>query len=213
MGRRRRNLTEGERALWEQVAASARPLQSTVSPAALESRDAMPLASPPTSSPLADQPAAQAVVPAALPRLMPERAPARPAAPSITFDLASDPHVALDRAHPHMDRRRFESLRRGRLSPEARLDLHGMTAERAHAALISFILGSHAIDLRLVLVITGKGRPPEEGYFPARHGVLRHNVPHWLAAAPLGPRVLQVAPAHRKHGGAGAYYVYLRRRR
>lgn len=146
-------------------------------------------------------------------RPIPRPTPERASAPSITFDLTPDPHSALDRAHPHMDRRRFESLRRGRLSPEARLDLHGMTAERAHAALISFILGAHASELRLVLVITGKGRPPEEGYFPARHGVLRHNVPHWLAAAPLGPRVLQVAPAHRKHGGAGAYYVYLRRRR
>jgi DNA-nicking Smr family endonuclease len=27
----------------------------------------------------------------------------------------------------------------------------------------------------------------------------------------LGPAVLQIAPAHLKHGGEGAYYVYLRR--
>ena len=43
-----------------------------------------------------------------------------------------------------MDRRRFEKLRRGRIEPEARLDLHGMTAERAHAALTGFILRAHA---------------------------------------------------------------------
>ncbi|PZQ52699.1 MAG: hypothetical protein DI556_02320 [Rhodovulum sulfidophilum] len=113
-----------------------------------------------------------------------------------------------------MDRRRFDSLRRGRMDPEARLDLHGMTADRAHAALTSFILGAHASGLRLVLVITGKGRPPDEDYFPQRHGILRHNVPHWLSGPPLGSRVvLQVAPAHRRHGGGGAYYVYLRRQR
>ena len=112
-----------------------------------------------------------------------------------------------------MDRRRFDTLRRGRMDPEARLDLHGMTAERAHGALTSFILGAHATGLRLVLVITGKGKPPEQEFFSQRHGILRHNVPHWLAAPPLGIRVLQVAPAHRKHGGGGAYYVYLRRQR
>ena len=112
-----------------------------------------------------------------------------------------------------MDRRRFEKLRRGRLEPEARLDLHGMTSERAHAALTGFILGAHARDLRLVLVITGKGRPDDAAIRPRRHGILRHSLPHWLAAPPLVGRILQVAPAHQRHGGAGAFYVYLRRRR
>lgn len=200
---RRRNLSEGERALWQQVADSARPLRSSTSDTALASHDETPLA----ALPEAPRP------PAAARRLAPGRFVGAVSPPSTTFDLAPDPHEALDRAHPHMDRRRFESLRRGRLSPEARLDLHGMTAERAHGALISFILGAHASGLRLVLVITGKGRPPDGTGFPERHGVLRHGVPHWLTAPPLGPKVLQVAPAHRKHGGGGAYYVYLRRQR
>jgi DNA-nicking Smr family endonuclease len=112
-----------------------------------------------------------------------------------------------------MDRRRFDKLRRGRLEPEARLDLHGMTSEHAHAALTGFILDAHARDLRLVLVITGKGRADETAFQPRRHGILRHSLPHWLAAPPLGSRILEVASAHQRHGGAGAYYVYLRRRR
>lgn len=200
---RRRGLTEGERALWQQVAASARPLHpaSAADPAAATAPE------PPPRDPPPDRGFDRAALPPA------GRLAARAAVPGVTLDLMPDPHHALDRAHPHMDRRRFESLRRGRMDPEARLDLHGMTAERAHGALTSFILGAHATGLRLVLVITGKGRAPEEGYFPARYGVLRHNVPHWLAAPPLGPRVLQVAPAHRRHGGGGAYYVYLRRQR
>lgn len=203
MGRRRRGLTESEQALWRQVADSARPLRDTTSTAALATAD--------TPSPLAPETPPSAARGEKVPGPGAGWFTAAPSPPPVAFDLAPDPHSALDRAHPHMDRRRFEGLRRGRYDPEARLDLHGMTAERAHAALTSFILGSHATGLRLVLVITGKGRPPEEGYFPHRHGVLRHNVPHWLAAPPLGPRVLQVAPAHRKHGGGGAYYVYLRR--
>jgi DNA-nicking Smr family endonuclease len=110
-----------------------------------------------------------------------------------------------------MDRRRLEKLRRGRVDPEARIDLHGMTSERAHAALNDFILSAHARGLRLVLVITGKGRADDAPHQPRRHGILRHSVPHWLAAPPLGGRVLQVLSAHQRHGGDGALYVYLRR--
>ena len=112
-----------------------------------------------------------------------------------------------------MDRRRFDKLRRGRLDPEARIDLHGMTSERAHAVLTGFVRDAHARELRLVLVITGKGRPDEAALAPRRHGILRHSVPHWLAAPPLAALILQVATAHQRHGGAGALYVYLRRRR
>ncbi len=112
-----------------------------------------------------------------------------------------------------MDRRRFDKLRRGRLEPEARLDLHGMTAERAHAALTGFIRTAHALDRRLVLVITGKGRSDDGTLRPGRHGILRHSLPHWLAAPPLAALILQIAPAHHRHGGGGAFYVYLRRRR
>jgi DNA-nicking Smr family endonuclease len=112
-----------------------------------------------------------------------------------------------------MDRRRFDKLRRGRMEPEARIDLHGMTSEHAHAALNGFILSAYAQDLRLVLVITGKGKADDSPHQPRRHGILRHSLPHWLAAPPLAGRILQVTPAHQRHGGSGAFYVYLRRRR
>jgi len=75
-------------------------------------------------------------------------------------------------------------------------------------------LNAQSAGLRLVLVITGKGRPgADHGPIPRPHGVLRHQVPQWLRLPPLGPAVLQVAEAHLKHGGSGAYYVYLRRQR
>jgi len=105
-------------------------------------------------------------------------------------------------------------MKRGKLVPEARLDLHGLTLERAHPALVSFILRSQAQGLRLVLVITGKGKERDEGGpMPVRRGVLRHQVPQWLSMPPTHQAVLQVAQAHIGHGGGGAYYVYLRRRR
>jgi len=195
MPRRRRGLSPEDRALWEAVAASATPLHKpAVSPG-----EPVPPPAPVISAPRPAPPA---------------RPTARsPQPPRVTLDLAPDPQAAFAQASPHMDRRRFEKLRRGRLDPEARIDLHGMTSERAHGALTGFILDAHAAGLRLVLVITGKGRQDEHAMQPHRHGILRHSLPHWLAAPPLRARILQVAPAHQRHGGAGAFYVYLRRQR
>ena len=113
-----------------------------------------------------------------------------------------------------MDKRTFEKLKRGKLGPEAKIDLHGLTAERAHAALTTFIMNSYAQKKRLVLVITGKGiRADDGGPIPVRQGVLRQSVPLWLSMSPLASVVLQVTEAHGRHGGGGAYYVYLKRHR
>ncbi len=113
---------------------------------------------------------------------------------------------------PNMDRRRFERMKRGKMPIDARLDLHGMTQARAQAALSLFVRESHAAGKRLLLVITGKGRDvADDDIMPTRRGVLKHQVPRWLTQPPLGPLVLQISPAHRRHGGSGAYYVYLRR--
>lgn len=113
-----------------------------------------------------------------------------------------------------MDQKRYGRMKRGKLSPDGRIDLHGMTTAQAHPALVGFILGAYGDGKRLILVITGKGKfKPDEGPMPVRLGVLRHQVPGWLRSAPLGPLVMQITEAHLKHGGSGAYYVYLRRRR
>lgn len=126
--------------------------------------------------------------------------------PSITARLIKAPLQMDSKAHGKMTR--------GKLKPEARLDLHGMTMSEAHPELIAFILGSQAIGRRLVLVITGKGKLRDDGGpIPVRHGVLRHQVPQWMALPPLSQAILQVTPAHLTHGGHGAYYVYLRKNR
>ena len=113
-----------------------------------------------------------------------------------------------------MDRKAHRKMTSGKLEPEAKIDLHGMTLAEAHPELIRFILNSQDRGRRLVLVITGKGKMShDDGPIPQRQGVLRHQVPQWLRMPPLGPAVMQVSQAHLKHGGAGAYYVYLRRTR
>jgi DNA-nicking Smr family endonuclease len=200
MARGRRTLTPAERALWSEVARTATPLH----PEPPEAPAEVPAPPIPVSTP----------VPPPGPPPPPRRLrPAPPERPRVTLDLAPDPSAPA-RPHPHMDRRSFERLRRGKLTPDARLDLHGMTSERAHSMLVGFVLDAHARGLRLLLVITGKGRPGDPGtVIPERHGILRHSLPHWLAAPPLAGKVLQIAPAHQRHGGGGAFYVYLRRTR
>ncbi len=127
-------------------------------------------------------------------------------------DIAPTVSHWLSSAPVRMDAKTHKSMTRGKLVPEGRIDLHGMTLSEAHPELNHFVLEAHAAGKRLVLVITGKGRSGgDHGPIPQRPGILKRQVPHWLAMPPLGALVLQVTEAHLRHGGSGAYYVYLRR--
>lgn len=88
--------------------------------------------------------------------------------------------------------------------PDATLDLHGMTQDKAHARVVSFIKRAAADGDRNLLIITGKGRQGA--------GVLRDAVPKWLDTAPLRPFILAITYATPKEGGEGALRVLLRKR-
>ncbi|WP_323781639.1 Smr/MutS family protein [Thalassovita sp.] len=151
---------------------------------------------------------------AARPRLPDFKLGTRSAPALAKTDLNSTISEQLDNTPMRMDRNTFGKMKRGKLLPEGRIDLHGMTLDKAHPVLNGFILRSHAQGKRLVLVITGKGKHRDEGGpIPVRYGVLKHSVPQWLSMPPLSALVLQVSQAHQNHGGSGAYYVYLRRNR
>jgi DNA-nicking Smr family endonuclease len=118
-----------------------------------------------------------------------------------------------------LDGRTADRLRRGLLQPDAKLDLHGLTEAAAHRALITFIKGAHARGVRLALVVTGKGGREEPADAPfdlefdrRTRGVLKMMTPRWLQERDLVDLVADVRSAHRKHGGGGALYVYLRKR-
>jgi DNA-nicking Smr family endonuclease len=106
-----------------------------------------------------------------------------------------------------IDRANAERLKRGRRPIEARLDLHGMTQAEAHRELMAFVRIAGESGKRCVLVITGRGLGPEGS------GVLKRAVPRWLAEVGLRHWILAIAPAQPRHGGAGALYLLLRRRR
>ena len=139
--------------------------------------------------------------------------PERKAKPRVMPPAPAPKVIAAPRG-PVMDAKSHARMTRGKMKPEARIDLHGMTLDQAHPALVRFILSSHDRGKRLVLVITGKGKQSEDtGPIPRVRGILRRQVPHWLTTPPLAQAVLDFTPAHIRHGGEGAFYVYLRRLR
>jgi len=135
--------------------------------------------------------------PAPSPRPIPSSAAPKPGKPAV-------PPLAP------LGKRERTKLSRGRSEIEARLDLHGMTQMRAHRALSGFLHRAHHDGLTFVLVITGKGTM-SGGEF--ERGVLRRQVPHWLSLPEFRALVTGFEEAHIGHGGSGALYVRIRRRR
>lgn len=181
--RRRRALSEEERALWDSVAKQVKPL-----------RKRLPVAKPHAA--LDTEP----------------KAPARPAATTKPIPLKSAPAPRQQTLPPlvPLGRRERAQLSRGRKEIDARLDLHGMTQTRAHRVLLSFLQRAHSDGMTFVLVITGKGKV---GGAEAERGVLRRQVPHWLALPEFRNLVIGFEEAHIGHGGEGALYVRVRRAR
>jgi len=112
-----------------------------------------------------------------------------------------------------LDRRLKQRLGRGRHAIDVRLDLHGMTQREAHGALIGFLRQAQADGARVALIVTGKGGGQEPRHDLGERGVLRRQVPMWLALPEFRRYVVGFDTAHFGHGGEGALYVRLRRPR
>jgi DNA-nicking Smr family endonuclease len=181
--RRKRGLSEEERALWESVAKQVKPL-----------RKRHRVIKPSMAAPEAAGHAAPKL--AASPKHV---APARPVVPAKPAPPPLAPIGRRERSH----------LSRGRKEIDARLDLHGMTQTRAHRALFGFLQRAHHDGLTFVLVITGKGKIGAE----TERGVLRRQVPQWLGLPEFRALVVGFEEAHIGHGGEGALYVRDRRTR
>ena len=187
-----------ELALWQKTMADAKPLRKPA-----KTKPAEPSSKPPSDTSTANQAAQRRA--AAAPALTP---------PPIDADRLD---AGRRSTIPGVDRRTADRLRQGRRPVEGRLDLHGMTQEAAHAALRRFVAAAVRDGKRCVLVITGKGssrRDDEGSVMPVRTGgILREAVPRWLADPGLRPHIVALHPAAPQHGGDGALYLLLRRRR
>ncbi len=181
--RRKRALSDEERELWESVARHTKPLRKKSRPVK---------AVPEAEAPVAEKPVMRA----------------KPLPPA---KIGGPPKPALPPAPPPLaplGRRERSQLSRGKKEIDARLDLHGMTQTRAHRVLSDFLHRAHAEGCTFVLVITGKGKTSGA---ESERGVLRRQVPQWLALPEFRTLVVGFEQAHIGHGGEGALYVRIRR--
>ncbi len=141
--------------------------------------------------------------------------PARPALKPSRVNLSLPPQPLPPPPNPRTEplegpanRQWARRMGRGDMAIDARLDLHGLTQAAAHTRLMRFLAQAAARDQRVLLVITGKGKSGE-----GERGILRRALPMWLRDSAVSNRILSVSAAHPRHGGAGAFYVILRRQR
>jgi len=190
----RRRLTPEERRLWALVARTVEARPGRAGP----------------------EPSAPPVVAAPVPRKPPRETDAAEAqrmrdqlaalVAGVRLPPPPRPAVRAQRHEPDpLEPRRLRRLARERDPIEARIDLHGMGAWEAEDRLKAFLRSAWAQGLRAVLVVTGKGSTGD--------GVIRRYAPEWLASRDLRDIVAGVSAAHRRHGGEGALYVALKRRR
>lgn len=182
----RRRLSHDEEALWNALIRSVRPIRSTVRP--------VPLAAPSDMmEALADKPPVKTGLTHPLHR--PVAAP-----PSRT------PAAVLDNGWE-------KRIRSGAIIPDMSIDLHGHTLALAHGRLNQAIAQALSRDARVLLVVTGK--PPKGGVGGggARRGAIRGEIGHWLETSPYADRIASVRIAHPRHGGEGALYLILRRKK
>jgi len=178
-----RHLSAEERALWERVAATVKPLEGR----SAETPQPVPSSSVPSES-----------------RVLVPRSRVDPGLGRGTTAGKPSPPPA-DTLDGGWDRR----LRRGAVMPDRTIDLHGHTLTSAHNALEHALARAIADDVRVLLVVTGKPPKPET----KGRGLIRANIGDWLGSSGYRDRIAAVRHAHPRHGGTGALYLILRRKR
>lgn len=180
----RRRLSQDEQALWTALARTVRPLRPTAR--------AVSAPATPSMDQLVDQPVKTRLT----------DAPSR----TIVAPPARTPAAVLDSG---WERR----IRSGTISPDMSIDLHGHTLSMAHARLNQAIAQALSRDVRVLLVVTGK--PPKNvgAGGASRRGAIRGEIGHWLETSPYADRIASVRIAHPRHGGDGAIYLILRRKK
>ncbi len=180
-------MSEAEQALWARLASTVTPLEPE--------RARWAATHEPLPAPGARPPGKPKG------RIPPLRAPpTRPSPPP--------PALTASTLDSHWEGR----LRAAALAPDFTLDLHGATLHQAHHRLDAGLLQAKAKGARLVLVITGKPRSVAPADRGSQRGAIRAEILDWLAAGPHAADIAAVRPAQRRHGGAGALYLVMRRR-
>ncbi|WP_298396378.1 Smr/MutS family protein [Sphingobium sp.] len=179
----RRRLSQDEEALWNALIRSVRPIRPGVRSAP------QPVAAIDRPEPLVAKTGLTAT-------------PQRP----IVAPPSRTPAAMLDNG---WERR----IRSGTITPDMSIDLHGHTLAMAHARLDQALAQALSRDARVLLVVTGKPPKTVRNGGEARRGAIRGEIGHWLETSPYADRIASVRIAHPRHGGDGALYLILRRKK
>lgn len=112
-----------------------------------------------------------------------------------------------------LDDRWERQIKRGALAPEMSIDLHGHSLSAAHVRLDRALAEARMRDVRVLLVVTGKPRKMAENAGSGQRGAIRAEIGHWLDSSPHADAIASVRNAHPRHGGDGALYIILRRKK
>lgn len=186
-----RGLSAEEQAAWARLAESVTPLAGRTRPAVqCKSAEQAPQPKPKP-------------VGTARPKRVKPRQPTHVTPPNTPI---AESRAGLD---SHWERR----FKAGRVEPDLTLDLHGHTLDTAYTRITAGLDQARAMGARVVLVIAGRERPVDPADRAHRRGAIRAKLLDWLAAGPHADHISAVRRAHRSHGGEGALYLILKRRR
>jgi DNA-nicking Smr family endonuclease len=171
---RPRRLSEADQALWAAFTSQLAPLRGRVSRKPLQTQ-------PPVAEPL---PPATPMPPQDLKLAVPAKNPRR-----------TTPLLSVGDQPSGIDKSTWQRFRTGKLQAGRRLDLHGMTTQRAFQALLTFLRNAHADQVRCVEVITGRGSGDTGG-------IIRREFAHWLNLPEIRPLILGAAHPHARNQGS-----------
>lgn len=189
MRRPARRLSREEAEIWAQVAKTVKPIRP-----------------PEVKRPSPPEPAPAAVVPPPPTRKIKGRVP-----PPLAPKPPPPPKPTATQAH--LDGSWEKRINKGALIPDFSLDLHGANLDAAYSRLMHGLMQARAMGARVVLIVTGKPRPVDPMDRAERRGAIRAKIADWLAASEHASDIVAIRGAHRRHGGQGAVYVVLKRRR
>lgn len=198
--RQPRRLSPEEAAVWRKVAETVKPL----SPAVAARFGSVPQPAEDRLQQAKSSPAGAAPPPKASRQAgsVSSSTPVRPAPPA----RSGQDKVGLDSSWER-------KVARGGLEPDFSLDLHGSTLDQAYSRLIHGLSQAKVMGARVVLVVTGKPRPTEAADRGTARGAIRAKIMDWLGASEHASAIAAIRGAHRRHGGPGAVYIILKRRR
>ncbi|MFC0206154.1 Smr/MutS family protein [Novosphingobium soli] len=200
MRRPGRRLSAEEKAIWAQVARTVTPLEPSRPRPDAKAVDDAPVPAAPAPEPVRKVKG----------RVLPPLAAPRPASPLHQTPPAPPP---LGQERLHLDGSWERRIAKGTLAPDFSLDLHGANLDQAYARLMHGLTQAKSMGARVVLVVTGKPRPVDAADRGTARGAIRAKIADWLAASEHASDIVAVRGAHRRHGGQGAVYLVLRKRR